>query len=194
VLAIEHLVKQFGDLTAVDDVSFSAETGTVFGLLGPNGAGKSTTINCVSGLLSPTSGHIAIAGHDIARDGKAARKSLGIVPQELALYEDLPAIENLCYWGRAYGMKGKELESRVAEVLDYVGLADRAKDLPKTFSGGMKRRPTNRRSASIHNPVHACSTWSRRSATPVRVWCIRRITWKRPSAFAMHSRSLIMAS
>jgi ABC-2 type transport system ATP-binding protein len=152
VLVTEHLVKQYGDLTAVDDVSFRAEKGTVFGLLGPNGAGKSTTINCISGLLSPTSGHISVAGHDIAKDGKAARKSLGIVPQEIALYEDLPAIDNLRYWGKAYGMGGKNLESRVAEVLDYVGLADRAKDLPKTFSGGMKRR-LNFGCGIVHKPA-----------------------------------------
>ena len=151
MLAIEHLVKQFGDLTAVDDVSFSADKGSVFGLLGPNGAGKSTAINCISGLLNPTSGHITVDGHDIAKDGKAARQSLGIVPQELALYEDLPAVENLRYWGKAYGMAGKELDARVAEVLDYIGLADRARDLPKTFSGGMKRR-LNFGCGIVHRP------------------------------------------
>lgn len=152
MLVTEHLVKQYGDLTAVDDVSFRADKGTVFGLLGPNGAGKSTTINCISGLLSPTSGRIAVAGHDIAKDGRAARRSLGIVPQEIALYEDLPAIDNLRYWGKAYGMGGKDLESRVAEVLDYVGLADRARDLPKTFSGGMKRR-LNFGCGIVHRPA-----------------------------------------
>ena len=152
MLSIEHLVKQYGDLTAVDDVSFRAEKGAVFGLLGPNGAGKSTTINCISGLLSPTSGHIAVAGHDIAKDGKAARKSLGVVPQELALYEDLPAIDNLRYWGKAYGMSGKALETRVAEVLDYIGLADRARDVPSKFSGGMKRR-LNFGCGIVHKPT-----------------------------------------
>lgn len=151
VLVTEHLVKQYGELTAVNDVSFEAGKGSVFGLLGPNGAGKSTTINCISGLLSPTSGHITVDGHDIAREGKAARRSLGVVPQELALYEDLPAIDNLRYWGKAYGMRGDELESRVAEVLDTVGLADRAKDLPKEFSGGMKRR-LNFGCGIVHKP------------------------------------------
>ncbi len=152
MLVTEHLVKQYGDLTAVDDISFEAAEKSVFGLLGPNGAGKSTTINCISGLLSPTSGRIAVAGHDIARDGKAARQSLGIVPQELALYEDLPAVENLRYWGKAYGMRGTELESRVVEVLDYIGLSDRAKDLPKEFSGGMKRR-LNFGCGIVHRPA-----------------------------------------
>ena len=151
MLVTENLVKQYGDITAVDDVSFSASAGQVFGLLGPNGAGKSTTINCISGLLSPTSGHVAVAGHDVVRDGKAARKSLGVVPQELALYEDLPAIDNLRYWGKAYGMRGSELEARVAEVLDTIGLADRARDLPKSYSGGMKRR-LNFGCGIVHRP------------------------------------------
>lgn len=152
VLVTEHLVKQYGEFTAVDDVSFSADKGQVFGLLGPNGAGKSTAINCISGLLSPTSGRITVAGHDVVRDGKAARRSLGIVPQELALYEDLPAIDNLRYWGKAYGMRGAVLDSRVGEVLDYIGLADRARELPKTFSGGMKRR-LNFGCGIVHRPA-----------------------------------------
>ena len=152
MLITENLVKQYGDITAVDDVSFSAEAGEIFGLLGPNGAGKSTAINCISGLLNPTSGHISVAGHDIAREGKAARKSLGIVPQELALYEDPPAVDNLLYWGKAYGMRGRELEARVAEVLGTIGLADRAKDLPKSFSGGMKRR-LNFGCGIVHQPA-----------------------------------------
>lgn len=151
MLIVEHLVKQYGDFTAVDDVSFEASGGSVFGLLGPNGAGKSTAINCISGLLTPTAGHIAVSGHDIARDGKAARRSLGVVPQELALYEDLPAIDNLRYWGKAYGLRGKALEDRVAAVLEYIGLADRARDLPKEFSGGMKRR-LNFGCGVVHQP------------------------------------------
>ena len=151
MLVTEHLVKQYGELTAVDDISFEAGKGSVFGLLGPNGAGKSTTINCISGLLNPTSGRVSVDGHDIARDGKAARQALGVVPQEIALYEDLPAIDNLRYWGKAYGMGGDELEARVAEVLGYIGLADRAKDLPKEFSGGMKRR-LNFGCGVVHKP------------------------------------------
>jgi ABC-2 type transport system ATP-binding protein len=151
VLNVENLIKQYGDFTAVDSVSFEASKGSVFGLLGPNGAGKSTTINCISGLLPPTSGHIAVSGHDIVKDGKAARQSLGVVPQELALYEDLPAIDNLRYWGKAYGLRGKALEDRVADVLGHIGLADRAKDLPKEFSGGMKRR-LNFGCGIVHKP------------------------------------------
>jgi len=151
MLVVEHLVKDYGDVTAVNDVSFEAQGGRVFGLLGPNGAGKSTTINCISGLLTPTAGHISVNGHDVVRDGKSARQSLGIVPQELALYEDLSAVENLRYWGKAYGLRGKALEDRVVTVLEYIGLADRARDLPKNFSGGMKRR-LNFGCGVVHQP------------------------------------------
>ena len=151
MLSVDHLVKQYGDFVAVDDISFDAAERTVFGLLGPNGAGKSTAINCISGLLTPTAGRIAVSGHDVVKDGKAARRSLGIVPQELAIYEDLPAIENLRYWGKAYGLRGKELEDRVSDVLEHIGLADRARDLPKEFSGGMKRR-LNFGCGVVHKP------------------------------------------
>lgn len=151
MLVVEQLVKQYGDLTAVDEISFEASVGTVFGLLGPNGAGKSTAINCISGLLTPTAGRVTVSGHDIVKDGKAARQSLGVVPQEIALYEDLPAIDNLRYWGKAYGMRGKQLEDRVGGVLEHIGLADRARDLPKEFSGGMKRR-LNFGCGVVHQP------------------------------------------
>ena len=151
MLSVENLTKQYGDFTAVDDVNFSAGAGKIFGLLGPNGAGKSTTINCISGLMPPTSGHINVAGFDIVKEGKKAKTSLGVVPQELALYEDLPARENLVYWGKAYGLGGPELKSRVDEVLEQIGLVDRAKDLPKTFSGGMKRR-LNFGCGIVHKP------------------------------------------
>lgn len=151
MLTVDKLIKQYGDFTAVDDVSFESSKGTVFGLLGPNGAGKSTTINCISGLLSPTSGRVSVAGADIVKDGKKAKRSLGVVPQELALYDDLPAIENLKYWGKAYGLRGSALNTRVQAVLDHIGLADRAKDLPKTFSGGMKRR-LNFGCGIVHRP------------------------------------------
>ncbi len=151
MLKVEGLVKQYGDLMAVDDVSFEAAKGSVFGLLGPNGAGKSTLINCISGLFPPTSGRIAVSGHDLIKDGKAARQSLGVVPQEIALYEDLPAVDNLRYWGKAYGLRGKILEDRVSDVLGHIGLADRARDLPKEFSGGMKRR-LNFGCGVVHKP------------------------------------------
>lgn len=151
MLTVESLTKQYGDISAVENISFTAGEGRIFGLLGPNGAGKSTSINCISGLLSATSGKISIAGFDIAKHGKKAKASLGIVPQELALYEDLSAIENLSYWGKAYGLRGAQLDARVQEILGHVGLLDRAKDLPKTFSGGMKRR-LNFGCGIVHKP------------------------------------------
>jgi ABC-2 type transport system ATP-binding protein len=151
MIDVQHLRKQYGDLVAVDDVSFTAEKGSIFGLLGPNGAGKTTTISCISGLLKPTSGRIAVSGHDVVTDGPAARRHLGIVPQELALYSDLSAAANLEFWGSAYGLTGEPLRRRVAEVLSLIGLADRGKDQTSTFSGGMKRR-LNFGCGIVHNP------------------------------------------
>ena len=110
-------------------------------MLGPNGAGKSTVLNCICGLLEPSSGRIRVLGHDVVSDGRAARASLGVTPQELALYEDLSARENLEYWGGAQGLRGAELRERVREALELASLGDRAREPVKRFSGGMKRRP-----------------------------------------------------
>jgi len=151
MIQVQQLRKEYGDLVAVAGVSFEAQPGTVFGLLGPNGAGKSTTIGCISGLLRPTGGSVKVLGHDVVTDSQAARTSLGVVPQELALYEDLSATENLSYWGAAYGMRGKELKDRVAEVLELIGLPDRAREPSKRFSGGMKRR-LNLGCGIVHRP------------------------------------------
>jgi ABC-2 type transport system ATP-binding protein len=151
LIEVEGLRKQYGDLVAVDDVSFVAEPGKVFGLLGPNGAGKTTTIGCISGLLKPSSGRVRVLGHDVVTDGPASRRELGVVPQELALYEDLSARENLSYWGAAYGMRGNRLRSRVDKVLELTGLFDRAKEPVKKFSGGMKRR-LNFACGIVHEP------------------------------------------
>ena len=151
MIEIRDLQKSYGDLIAVDRVSFSAKAGTIFGLLGPNGAGKSTTISCLSGLLKPTAGSIRVAGFDLASDAVKAKASLGIVPQELAIYEDLSARDNLSYWGAAYGLKGDGLRQRVDHVLNRIGLTDRANDLPKQYSGGMKRR-LNFGCGLVHEP------------------------------------------
>jgi ABC-2 type transport system ATP-binding protein len=140
MIEVDALRKEYGPLIAVDGVSFRAEPGAIFGLLGPNGAGKSTTIGCISGLLEPSAGSIRVLGHDVVRDGIAARRQLGLVPQELALYDDLSASENLRYWGSAWGLRGGELGQAVARVLELTGLADRATEAVKRFSGGMKRR------------------------------------------------------
>ena len=152
MIEVEDLRKQFGDLVAVADASFRAESGKIFGLLGPNGAGKSTTIGCISGLLRPDGGRVRILGVDVVLEGPKSRQTLGVVPQELALYEDLSATENLSYWGAAFGLRGADLKARIGEVLDFIALADRAKELVKNFSGGMKRR-LNFGCAILHRPM-----------------------------------------
>jgi ABC-2 type transport system ATP-binding protein len=151
VIKVEGLRKQYGDIVAVDEVSFTAEPGAIFGLLGPNGAGKTTTISCISGLLKPGAGRISVLGRDVVTDGPASRAKLGVVPQELALYEDLSARENLDYWGAAYGLGGAALKRRVSEVLEIVGLSDRAKEPVRKYSGGMKRR-LNFACGIVHEP------------------------------------------
>ena len=151
MIDVHDLRKTYGELVAVDGVSFTAEHGSIFGLLGPNGAGKSTTIGCISGLLRPTGGRVSVLGHDVTSDGRAARKNLGIVPQELALYGELSATDNLSYWGAAYGLRGTELKGRVGAVLELTGLLDRAKEPVKKFSGGMQRR-LNFGCGIVHQP------------------------------------------
>jgi len=151
VIEVNDLRKDYGDLTAVDGLSFTARPGEIYGLLGPNGAGKSTTIGCISGLLAPTSGHIRVQGHDVVTDGLAARRSLGVVPQEIAIYEEVSATENLRYWGGAYGLGGRKLGTRIQEVLELCGLLDRAREPVKRFSGGMKRR-LNLACGILHGP------------------------------------------
>ena len=139
-IEVNNLRKSFGDFQAVQGASFSAEAGEVLSLLGPNGAGKSTTISMLSGLLAPTDGDACIMGHSVIREPEAAKKSLGVVPQDIALYPDLSARENLVFWGKMYGLRGAALKQRVDEVLEVIGLADRQKDYVGEFSGGMKRR------------------------------------------------------
>ncbi|HEX5840204.1 MAG TPA: ABC transporter ATP-binding protein [Anaerolineales bacterium] len=151
-IEVHQLKKSFGDLQAVQGASFSAQAGEVLSLLGPNGAGKSTTISMLSGLLAPTSGEACIMGHSVTKEPEAAKKSLGVVPQDIALYPDLSARENLVFWGKMYGLRGAELKSRVDEVLDVIGLADRQKDHVGKFSGGMKRR-VNIGAALLHKPA-----------------------------------------
>ncbi|WHZ05881.1 ABC transporter ATP-binding protein [Neobacillus sp. YX16] len=151
MLNVRELGKSFGKLEAVKGVSFSVEKGESFSLLGPNGAGKSTTINMITGLYPPTSGSIQIKGVDVIKNPKKAQKSIGVVPQEIALYETLSARENLKFWGRMYDLSGNALEKAVDEVLEIIGLTDRAKDKINTFSGGMKRR-VNIGAAILHKP------------------------------------------
>ena len=140
ILQVQNLVKNYGDFQAVKGVSFDIEEGEIFSLLGPNGAGKTTTISMLSTLYTPTSGDAIIGGHSITKDPMGVRGMIGVVPQDLALYEDLTARENLIFWGQMYNMSGKPLTTRVDEVLEQIGLTDKAKDRVKTYSGGMKRR------------------------------------------------------
>ncbi len=150
MLQVNDLVKKFNGKTAVDHVSFHVNRGEIFGFLGPNGAGKTTTINMICSLLKPDQGTILLDGHDLY-NSKKARSKMGVVPQDIALYEDLSARDNLAFWGKLYGMKGISLNARIQELLDFFELAERSKEKIKNFSGGMKRR-LNLAAGIIHRP------------------------------------------
>ncbi len=140
VLACHDLRKSFGSREAVRGVSFEIARGATYGLLGPNGAGKTTTISMACGILYRDGGEVVVDGHPLDVGSTAAKAAIGLVPQELAIYPDLSARENLAFFGRLYGMGGRELGARIDEVLEVVDLADRAKDRTEHYSGGMKRR------------------------------------------------------
>ena len=150
-IEVQNLHKNFGEIRAVDGVSFNVEQGEIFSLLGPNGAGKTTTISMLSCLMRPEEGDALVLGHSIRKDPMGVKSVLGVVPQEIALYEDLSARENLTFWGKMYGLRGTRLKQRVDEVLEIIGLADRAKDRVGKYSGGMKRR-VNIGVALLHKP------------------------------------------
>ncbi len=140
ILRLENLVKKYDDFAAVKGISFEIQEGEIFSLLGPNGAGKTTTISMLSTLYEPTSGNAWIGGHSVIQEAMAVRRMIGVVPQDLALYEDLTARENLSFWGQMYGLSGAALKQRIDEVLAQIGLSDKANQRVKTYSGGMKRR------------------------------------------------------
>ncbi len=140
VLSCEGLRRRFGGIVAVDGVGFVIQAGETYGLLGPNGAGKTTTISMIAGLLQPDAGRIVVSGEPVSTRAVAVRRLIGYVPQDLAIYPDLSARENLVFFGRLYGMPAARARERASEVLELTGLADRAGDLVKTYSGGMKRR------------------------------------------------------
>jgi ABC-2 type transport system ATP-binding protein len=148
---VRELHKDFGEIQAVRGISFDVAAGEIFSLLGPNGAGKSTTISMLACLLHPTQGDALVMGHSILGDPMAVKAAIGVVPQEIALYEDLSARQNLAFWGKMYGIRGPELSERVDEVLEIVGLSDRQKGRVSKFSGGMKRR-LNIGIALLHRP------------------------------------------
>jgi ABC-2 type transport system ATP-binding protein len=151
LIRVENLTKKYGANTAVDKISFTIEKGELFGLLGPNGAGKSTTISMLSGLLKPTEGSIFIEGEETSVNLLKAKKAIGLVPQDIALYPTLTARENLVFWGRMYDLSGKLLKERIDGVLNIVGLEDRKNEAIKNYSGGMKRR-INIAAALLHKP------------------------------------------
>jgi len=140
MLEVHDLVKKYGDLVAVKGISFNIQEGEIFSLLGPNGAGKTTTISVLSTLYAPTGGDAIIGGHSVAKEPMAVRRLIGVIPQDLAIYDDLTARENLSFWGQMYGLSGKALKTRIDEVLEQIGLTDKANQRIKTYSGGMKRR------------------------------------------------------
>jgi ABC-2 type transport system ATP-binding protein len=140
VLEVEGLTRRFGELVAVDGVSLHVDAGETYGLLGPNGAGKSTTISMIAGLLEPHGGSIQIGGERMTTSVTHLRSHIGLVPQDLAVYPDLTARENLRFFARLYGLSRADTTARIAEVLEVIALADRADDRADEFSGGMKRR------------------------------------------------------
>ncbi len=151
IIKVENLVKKYGSMTAVNNISFEVEEGTIFGFLGPNGAGKTTTINVLCTLLSATSGRAFIDGHDCERESSEVRKSIGIVFQDTTLDKDLTAYENLAFHAYLYGVRKSDIRPRVNDALRFVELYDRKDDLVKRFSGGMKRRLEVARGL-IHRP------------------------------------------
>ena len=151
MLVLDNVRKAYGAIVAVDGLSLEVVAGEVFGLLGPNGAGKSTSIGMSVGMIAPDAGMITIGGAGSPRD-PAVRRALGVAPQSLALYDELTARENLSLFGRLFGMGGTELRRRVNELLELVGLAERAADRVGGFSGGMKRR-LNLAGALVHDPA-----------------------------------------
>jgi ABC-2 type transport system ATP-binding protein len=151
VVRMEETTKKFGDVHAVDKVNLRIAPGEVFGLLGPNGAGKSTAINLIIGLLRMDGGRISVLDKDVARDPMAAKRNIGVVPQELAIYEDLTSLENVKFFASLYGFSGRALTKAAEEALEFTGLLDNAKGIPKKFSGGMKRR-LNIACAIAHKP------------------------------------------
>ncbi|GFZ33271.1 antibiotic ABC transporter ATP-binding protein [Clostridium zeae] len=151
IVEINNLVKRYKDFIAVDNLSLSIKEGEIFGLLGPNGAGKTTTINTILGLSKIDSGEVKIFGKSLDKDEMEIKRNIGIVPQNIAIFNDLKAYENVEFFGKLYGLRGSILKSRVEEALEFTGLLDRKKDYPDKYSGGMQRR-LNIACAIVHKP------------------------------------------
>lgn len=140
ILQVDSISKQFGPVRAVDGIRFDVEQGEIYGLLGPNGAGKTTTISMISGLLKPDQGKVVVDGHDFWSDPQRAQRFMGVVPQEVALYAELTGMENLTFWGRLAGMPKDAARKRAVELLEFVSLSERGREVVNHYSGGMKRR------------------------------------------------------
>ncbi len=151
MINVSNLKKSFDTINALKGISFNIQQGKCYGLLGPNGAGKTTTISIMSTILKPDEGKVSIAGFDLMKDPLECKRSIGVVPQEIALYEELSGYDNLLFWGGLYKVPKAELIKRIDESLKLLGLSDRKNDKVKTYSGGMKRR-VNIASALIHRP------------------------------------------
>ena len=151
MLQVQNLRKAFGPLVAVDDVSFAIENGQLLGLLGPNGAGKTTTVSMIAGLLAADRGEVRVGGSRLVRDTDPVKRRIGLVPQDVALYDELSARDNLRFFGALYNLTGAALHQAIDRVLELVAIADRARDKVKTFSGGMKRR-LNLAASLLHDP------------------------------------------
>jgi ABC-2 type transport system ATP-binding protein len=151
ILQVHELTKRYGDFEAVKGVSFEIGEGEIFSLLGPNGAGKTTTISMLACLLGPSEGDATVAGHSVRKEPQAVKRLIGVIPQDIALYPTLSARENLHFWGQLYGLRGEERSARVEEVLELVGLRERANERVEKYSGGMKRR-INIAAGLLHRP------------------------------------------
>lgn len=151
MLRVQAISKSFNRHKAVNEISLDLTPGMFYGLLGPNGAGKSTTIQIISAIMPPDSGRVSVAGVDVYSHTKQVKLQMGVVSQEIALYDELNALDNLLFWGNLYGIKGSQAKKQAAQLLAWVGLEDRQHDAVKTYSGGMKRR-VNIASALMHNP------------------------------------------
>ena len=205
ILTCHDLRKSFGERKAVDGVGFAIRAGETYGLLGPNGAGKTTTISMICGILPADGGEVRVAGVKVDTGTVAAKGAIGYVPQDLAIYPDLSARENLTFFGRLYGLRGSQLRDRIAEVLAIIDLVDRADERTERFSGGMKRRLNigigllhRPRLLVLDEPTVGVDPQSRNAILASveaperrRAWasCTRPTTWKRPSACATGSAS-----
>lgn len=151
LVSMKNVVKSYGSKLSVDHLQLDIEEGDIFGLLGPNGAGKSTAIKMMCGLLKIDSGEVTVCGISVATNPLEVKKNIGLVPQDLAIYENLSAKENVTFFAKLHGLRGRLLSERVEEALSFVGLQDRQQERPQTFSGGMKRR-LNIACAIMHRP------------------------------------------